>query len=118
MDKYASGVKGEEIAKEFLQAKGYAIVAQNIFYPNIGEIDIIAKDGNILVFVEVRTRTDNFFGNPLETITKAKIKKIVNTSRKYLSEHKISCQGYRYDVIGILYDKITHIENAFYARWN
>ena len=118
MDKYASGVKGEEIAKEFLQAKGYAIIAQNIFYPNIGEIDIIAKDGNILVFVEVRTRTDNVFGNPLETITKAKIKKIVNTSRKYLLEHKISCQGYRYDVIGILYDKITHIENAFYARWN
>ena len=118
MDKYATGIKGEISAKKFLVDLGYVIVDENVNFPNVGELDIVAKDGNVLVFVEVRTRADARYGNPLETITKAKINRIVKASRRYLSDKKIICGGYRYDVIGILNDNVTHIKNAFFARWN
>ena len=117
MDKYAEGIKGEEQAKEYLISKGYEIVAQNVNYPNIGELDIVAKQGGVLVFVEVRTRSDNVFGHPFETMTKSKINKVVRASRRFLFENKIFCTGYRYDVIGIFRGRVEHIENAFFAHW-
>lgn len=118
MDKYAHGVEGEETAKKYLESIGYEIIDSNVNFPNVGELDIVACDGNELVFVEVKTRADNVFGNPLEAVTKAKIRKIVAASRRYLSTHNKRYEGYRYDVIGILGDKITHIKEAFYAYWH
>lgn len=118
MDKYAHGVSGEENAKKYLESIGYTIIDSNVNFPGIGELDIVAVDGNVLVFVEVRTRSDNVFGNPLESVTKAKINKIVAASRRYLMKHTERYAGYRYDVIGILGDKITHIQDAFYAYWH
>lgn len=118
MDKYAHGAIGEEEAKKYLLSLGYKIIDSNVNFPNVGELDIVAVDGNQLVFVEVRTRSDNVFGNPLESVTKAKIKKIISASRRYLMTHKNNYDGYRYDVIGILGDKITHIQDAFYAFWH
>lgn len=117
MDKYATGLSGEIAAKAFLENKGYKIIATNVNFPNVGELDIIAKDGQTLVFVEVRTRSDDRFGEPFSSITKSKIKKIVAASRMYLRENKIYCEGYRYDVIGIFHSQIEHLENAFYAYW-
>lgn len=119
MDKYAIGLAGELKACEYLKNKNYVIIDRNVVYKNKGELDIVAVDGNCLVFVEVRTRSDNFFGDPLETVTKSKIKRIVAASRLYLAENgkKKRYDGYRYDVIGILYDNVVHIENAFYAHW-
>lgn len=117
MDRYALGVKGEQMATEYLISKNYNIISRNISYPNVGEIDIIAKDGGTLVFVEVRTRADNAFGHPLETLTKGKLNKIVKASRRYLQEYKVSASAYRYDVIAILNENVEHIINAFYAKW-
>ena len=117
MDKYATGIKGEVIAKDFLIKKGYKIIATNVNYPNVGELDIVAMDGKILVFIEVRTRSDDLYGEPFSTMTKAKIKKIIASSRKFLMQNKIFCDGYRYDVIGIFRENIEHLENAFYAYW-
>ena len=117
MDKYSTGISGEVEAKNYLLSKKYIILATNVNFPNIGELDIVAMDGKILVFVEVRTRSDDAYGTPFESITKFKIKKIVAASRRFLANNKIRCEGYRYDVIGIFHGKITHIENAFYAHW-
>lgn len=118
MDKYATGLCGEVIAREFLENKKYKIIDTNVSFHNIGEIDLVAEDGDTLVFVEVRTRADNKFGNPLETLTPSKRKKIVAASRRYLMQsNKNTYSAYRYDVIGIIHDSITHIENAFYAYW-
>jgi putative endonuclease len=117
MDKYALGLKGELAAREYLMKKGYEIIDANVNFPNVGELDIVAKDGNTLVFVEVRTRADNAFGNPLETLTAAKIHKVIAASARYIAKNNIPCGAYRYDAIGILNDNITHIENAFYAKW-
>ena len=117
MDKYAEGVKGEELAQTYLLENGYKIIDRNVSYVNVGEIDIIAMDGNTLVFVEVRTRSDNVFGHPFETITKSKINKIVKASRRYLYDHYIHCGGYRYDAISVFRGRIEHIKDAFYAKW-
>ncbi len=117
MDKYALGTEGEAEARNYLESIGYKIIDVNVNFPQIGELDIVATDGNVLVFVEVRTRSDNVFGNPLETLTKGKIRKVVAASKRYLMEHKAFYDGYRYDVIGILRGNVTHIKNAFYAYW-
>ena len=118
MDKYALGDKGEVLAQNFLREKGYVIIDVNVNYPKVGEIDIVAKDGGTLVFIEVRARSDRRFGHPLETITPAKIKRVVAASRRYLSEHRIPATGYRYDVVAILSDIPELYKNAFYARWH
>lgn len=117
MDKYAEGVKGEVSAKEFLINNGYVILDTNVNFPRVGELDIVAKDGEVLAFIEVRTRTDNAFGHPLETLTKAKISRIVKASRAYLSEHNINCSSYRYDVVSVFRGKTELIKDAFYAKW-
>lgn len=117
MDRYATGLFGERQAKEYLENKGYRILALNVNYPNVGELDIVAKDGQTLVFVEVRTRADNAFGHPLETLTKAKIRNIVKASRRFLTENKILAQNYRYDAVGIIGGSIEHVIDAFYAKW-
>lgn len=117
MDKYGTGISGEVEAKNYLESIGYRIIDTNVNFPGVGELDIVASDGNTLVFAEVRTRSDNVYGNPLETVTPNKIRKIVAASRRYLMTHKARYGAYRYDVIGILYGKITHIKNAFYASW-
>ncbi|MBR1746642.1 MAG: YraN family protein [Clostridia bacterium] len=117
MDKYGEGIKGEELAKKYLIEKGYEIIAQNVNYPNVGELDIVAMQGGILVFVEVRTRSDNVFGHPFETFTKTKINKVVKASRRFLMDHKIRCSGYRYDAIAVFRGRVEHIESAFFAHW-
>ncbi|MFA6866318.1 MAG: YraN family protein [Clostridia bacterium] len=118
MDRYALGVVGEQMAVEYLVKKGYEIIDRNINYPNVGELDIIAKDGQTLVFVEVRTRADNSFGHPLETFTKVKQQKVVKASRRYILENKPNCDAYRFDAVAIISEQIIHIPNAFLARWN
>ncbi|MBO4538997.1 MAG: YraN family protein [Clostridia bacterium] len=118
MDKYALGDSGEMIAQKFLIENGYVILDTNVRYVNVGEIDIVAKDGGTLAFIEVRARSDRRFGHPLETITPAKIKRIVAASRKYLSLKRVPASGYRYDVVSVLYGEPQLIKNAFYARWN
>lgn len=104
----------EEIACEYLEEKGYIILNKN-YSVKQGEIDIIAKDGDNIVFVEVKYRKDLSSGHPLEAVTKSKQNKITKTSMFYLNEHKINVYNtpIRYDVIGILNKDIIHVVNAF-----
>ena len=111
------GDKGEQIAAEYLKGKGYKIIARNVHIGD-GEIDIIAQDGDNLVFVEVKTRYSYSYGNPLEAITKDKIKHIINKKKMYISSNHLYNMQVRFDVIGTTGDEIEHIKDAFWLNWN
>ncbi len=98
------GKFGEKIACDYLKKKGYIIIEKN-FYARSGEIDIIARDGNILVFVEVKTRTNLSFGFPEEAINFNKQQKIAKTVEFYLYKNNLNDQNYRIDSIAIEIDK-------------
>ncbi len=107
------GAVYEKQAVAFLQEKGYEIVETN-FRCRQGEIDIIAREGEYLVFIEVKYRKDTRAGNGLEAVDYRKQQKIIQTARYYLYSRQfgeeVPC---RFDVIGICPDKITLIRNAF-----
>ena len=111
------GEKSESIAARYLETKmGYKILEKN-FRTKIGEIDIIAKDGGTLVFVEVKARRSSFYGNPKYAITFKKQKKISMAALYYLKTRKLSNTKARFDVVAINFSKklpeIEIIKNAF-----
>ena len=83
MNKDKIGFKGEEYACNYLENKEYPIIARN-FMCNQGEIDIVARDKNELVFIEVKTRTNLKYGNPVDAVDKNKAKHIWNATKFYL----------------------------------
>lgn len=108
------GDKYEDKAAEYLTKLGYRILARN-YTVRGGEIDIIAVKGNIIVFAEVKYRSNVRFGDPLEAVNLNKQKHICRTALKYYSVHK-ECTDMicRFDVIAIYGNgEIKHIENAF-----
>jgi putative endonuclease len=111
------GEKGEGLAVKFLKKKGYRIVEQN-YKTNIGEIDIIALDGNVLVFIEVKTRESIGFGLPFEAVNRRKRRKIVNVALSYLKRFD-DLPPCRFDVVSIYYEngraECELIEDAFEA---
>ena len=108
------GNLGEDLAVKFLLEKGYELLERNFFKP-FGEIDIIAKDKDYLVFIEVKARKNVNFGFPREFVNKNKIKKIQDVAQMYMLEKNLFGIKIRFDVIEIIFDehKSTHIENAF-----
>lgn len=110
------GKIGEKLAKQFLQARGYEIMALNFIHDK-AEIDIIAKKDNSMVCVEVKTRNSAFFGDPQSFVTPGKIKQLVKAMNFYLIENDISLET-RFDIIAVLKNKTTeqvmHYEDAFY----
>ena len=113
VNKRALGGEKELIAADFLRNNGYDILQMN-FRCKIGEIDIVAKDTDTLVFCEVKYRSKDTFGHPLEAVNSKKQQKIIQATRYYMLINNISdAHRIRFDVIGILGDKITHVKDAF-----
>ena len=112
-----SGDEGEEIAKRHLLAKGLTIVETNYRSGKSGEIDIIAKDGDVLVFCEVKMRTNDQYGDPEFAITPKKQSQIRRLAHAYLCEREIDNQECRFDVVAIKKygskPEINYIPNAF-----
>lgn len=108
------GGKKEDLASDYLKEKGYFIIQKN-YRVKQGEIDLVARDGSTIVFVEVKYRKDERSGHPLEAVDERKRRKICHTALFYLNQNKISMDNtsIRFDVVGILGEEITHIENAF-----
>ena len=106
------GVQGEILAAEFLKENGYKILAQN-YKTKIGEIDIVAKDSDTIVFVEVKDRQTKRFGMPREAVTPYKQNKIRTVATQYLLAKKLTNAQVRFDVVEILGDTITHLKNCF-----
>lgn len=115
-NKQTGGI-GEAIAVNFLKKKGYDIVETN-FHSRTGEIDIIARDKDVLVFVEVKMRTSDQFGLPQEAITNYKLVHMKRTALSYLKLHGLlDMVDIRFDCVAILGTKqdhkIDHIEGIF-----
>lgn len=109
-----TGKKGEELAQKYLEKQGYEILETNKRFSKLCEIDIIAKDKDCLVFVEVKTRSSDFCGVPLEAITKTKYENIKTGLFSYLQETKIKHKKYRIDAVSIILKpeiKINHLKN-------
>lgn len=111
------GKKSEELAAAFLKKKGYAILTQN-FTCKLGEIDIIARQGREIVFVEVKSRSNINYGFPQESVTKTKQAKLRQVALYYLKIHGLVDENCRFDVVSIYLspkgkEKIELIKNAF-----
>ena len=98
------GRLGEELAAAYLQQQGYVILARNWRCP-VGEIDIVAREGEFLTFVEVRTRRGDRFGTPEESITPTKQAKLVELAQTYLQEARLPNQSWRIDVVAVEIDR-------------
>lgn len=114
MNKREIGKQKEQQALEFLQKKGYRILCQN-FRTKVGEIDIVAKDNNTIVFIEVRSRGYDTLGSPEESVDRRKQSKIIKVASLFLSTYTQEYESVRFDVVAIVNDKIVHIENAFWV---
>lgn len=114
------GTKGEDLAVDYLLGKGYEILNRN-WIGERHEIDIIARDSDLLVFVEVKTRSSTFWGNPEDAVSATKIKRMVAAADYYLYLND-SDTSVRFDVITVVTNKkqteIEHIEDAFLPPLN
>ena len=95
------GTVGEELAFQFLLKQGYKILIRN-YACNLGEIDLIGKEGGQLVFIEVKTRRSDSMGAPSEALTFQKRRHIVNTAKAYIQRYGIQNMSCRFDVVSIL----------------
>lgn len=113
VNKRQTGTSYEIKAEEYLMQRGYKILERN-FRNRSGEIDIIAKDGEYFCFIEVKYRTTNNYGNPLEAVDFRKQNQIRKVANYYLMKNKLNeWTPCRFDVIGFVGEEMTHIENAF-----
>lgn len=114
MNRRETGTQYEERAAEYLIAQNFQILERN-YRIRSGEIDIIARDGTVLVFIEVKYRKNDESGNPLEAVDIRKQRKIIKVARYYLYQKKYGDVPCRFDVIGICGSHIEHIKDAFWA---
>ncbi|MCL2866229.1 MAG: YraN family protein [Clostridia bacterium] len=109
---YSSGIRGEKVALEFLTQKGFVHVTSRFRYGS-GEIDLIAKDGETTVFIEVKARLEGEPGSGLISVTPKKQKRLRNTALWYAVQNGLTETSLRFDVIEITPHGIIHVENAF-----
>lgn len=118
MNNKTTGKYGEDIAAKFLQKSGYKILERNFRYSRLCEIDIIAKEKDTIVFVEVKTRTTTAFGHPFEAITKSKLLNVFKAGLFYLQNTQEQHKNYRIDIISVIGNlndntpKIEHLKNV------
>ena len=113
----ARGQRAEELAAEHLCSQGYQLLQRN-YRCKVGEIDIIARHGDVLCFVEVRSRRSATFGHPLETVDRRKQTRIIRATQHYLTAHRCGDAPVRFDVVAIVYEpklEIQLIPGAFEA---
>ena len=109
----AKGTHYEDVACEFLEKQGYRITHRN-FRSHFGEIDIIARDGRYLVFIEVKYRKDASAGSPAEAVTPYKQKRISQTAAFFITRYQVPLDTpMRFDVVAITPEGIMLYKNAF-----
>ena len=117
MKRRDTGALGEKLARDFLKKQGYRILETNYRYPE-GEVDIVAKHKDSLVFIEVRTKKSLEFGSPEESITRTKRERLRAAAARYRQTHNNLPLSWRIDVVAIELDqrgdlsRIALIENA------
>ncbi|GAB2520594.1 YraN family protein [Spirosoma aerophilum] len=110
-----TGKQGEAEAARYLQEKGYEVIARNYRYQH-AEIDLVAKKGKLLIFAEVKTRTNLSFGNPEEFVSYAKAKLVMKAAEHYIFANDWF-HDIRFDIVAVTLAgnelRIKHIEDAF-----
>lgn len=110
------GRKSEALAEEYLKRKGFEILQRNYRYGH-KEIDLIGKQGNTIVFIEVKAGRSKSFGAPQHRVNQKKQKNLIDAANDFIQKTEIADCDFRFDVLAISYEKgeasIDHIENAF-----
>ena len=111
------GQEGEATAERYLRRKGYRIVAKNL-RSTLGELDLVAEDGRVLVFVEVKARRSEDFGGAIHAVHRQKQEKLIQLASQYLAKHHLTDRTCRFDVVLLQgtdasAPQIEHIQNAF-----
>lgn len=115
MNRRRTGAAYEEQAAEYLASRGVQILQRN-YRTRTGEIDLVGLDGPYLIFVEVKYRSSDLMGSPLQAVNVRKQRQIIATARQYLYEHRYMPDApVRFDCIGITPGKTEWIRNAFTA---
>lgn len=116
MERISKGKRGEDLAAAFLIKEGYKILERNFRCP-LGEIDIVALDNGILAFVEVKTRSSNYFGLPEEAVNSRKRHQMAKTAQFYISSKRLFNNLARFDVVAVTIidgkEEVRVIRNAF-----
>lgn len=110
------GLAAEEQAMRYLQSRGWEIAAHRFRVGRI-EIDLVARRGPVVAFVEVKARRGDAFGTPFEAVTGAKRREIVKAARVWMDRYGQRSDVYRFDCIGIVDNKLEHLEDAFRPGW-
>ena len=118
MESSALGILAEFKAAKLMESKGYQILDVNVNYPKIGELDIVCKKGRTIVIVEVKYRSTEEMGDPVESVTKSKVRKIIKATEKYIIDNGLSNMEIRFDIIADRDGIQEHIEDAFYGYWH
>ena len=115
-NKVETGMSGQVAAERFLEENGIKIITRN-YRVRSGEIDLVAKDGDFIAFVEVKYRSSLRFGYPREAVTTHKQKQIKRTALHYITRYSLTNCDFRFDVVEVLKLEgklsINHIKNAF-----
>ena len=105
------GKRGENAAARYLKRSGYKILERGYKNP-FGEVDIIASKGEVIAFIEVKTRLNENYGAPSEAVDRKRREKYIRAAEYYFYGKQIDFVV-RFDIIEILHDELNHIENAF-----
>ncbi|NNC84371.1 MAG: YraN family protein [Flavobacteriales bacterium] len=110
------GIQGELLASTFLEREGYTILEKNWRYQR-AEVDIICRKEGVLVFVEVKSRTSDYLGDPIEAVGRNKQKHIIRAADAYVKQD-VEFDEIRFDIVGVIINRkgqrVEHIQDAFY----
>jgi putative endonuclease len=119
-ERQQTGSRGEAIAAVALEARGYRVLARR-YRTRAGEIDLVAQDGDTIVFVEVKARRSGEFGDPVEAVTRLKQHRVVAMAADYLARAGLAERPVRFDVVGVVMDgEASSVEvhvDAFRPGW-
>ena len=115
-DRHKRGLAGEEQAIQYLSSRGWHILAHR-FRVGHKEIDLIARQGSLVAFIEVKARRGTAFGSPLEAVTGAKRRELVKAARVWVDRHGRPADVYRFDCIALIDNKLEHLADAFRPGW-
>ena len=114
--RHRQGLAAELQAIRYLESRGWTVVAHRFRAGRI-ELDIVARRGALVAFVEVKARRGGAFGTPFEAVTGAKRREMVKAARVWIDRHGLPSDVYRFDCIGLADGKLDHLEDAFRPGW-
>lgn len=118
--RHRCGVAGEEVARQFLERQGWVVMSHRFRVGRL-EVDLIARNGSLVAFIEVKTRRGTAFGSPFEAVTWQKKREITRVAQGWMDRFGRPGDVYRFDVIGVTMagpvTSVQHVADAFRPGW-